>query len=69
MSLQNKKSVSVIDVLQKDKLLKLPNFYPLNPKSIHCGYGACSASDCNCKGYEGSGQTCENCGYNYSKHW
>ena len=36
-----------------------------------CGYGACSKSGCNCKGYEGSGSTCANqgCGHSYSDHW
>lgn len=33
------------------------------------GYGACSTSGCNCRGYEGSGNTCENCGHSYEKHW
>ncbi|MGJ5633280.1 hypothetical protein [Nostoc sp. CALU 1950] len=69
MSLKTKQPVSSIAVLQKDKLLKLPIFSRLKSKLIHCGYGACSASGCNCKGYEGSGETCENCGHNYSKHW
>ena len=33
------------------------------------GYGACSYSGCNCKGYQGSGDTCGNCGHNYATHW
>ena len=36
---------------------------------VHRGYGACSTSGCNCQGYTGSGNTCENCGHNYSAHW
>jgi hypothetical protein len=33
------------------------------------GYGACSASGCNCQAYGGSGDTCSNCGHNYATHW
>lgn len=33
------------------------------------GYGACSASGCNCQSYGGSGNTCSNCGHNYQTHW
>lgn len=38
---------------------------------IRCGYGACSKSGCNCKGFEGSASTCGNsgCGHAYSDHW
>jgi hypothetical protein len=38
-------------------------------KPLRSGYGACSSSGCNCKSYEGSGSTCENCGHNYDRHW
>jgi hypothetical protein len=33
------------------------------------GYGACSSSGCNCQGYGGSGDTCTNCGHNFTTHW
>jgi hypothetical protein len=36
---------------------------------IHDGYGACSASGCNCQAYSGSAYTCANCGHNYATHW
>ncbi|UXE62542.1 MAG: hypothetical protein KA717_07215 [Woronichinia naegeliana WA131] len=42
--------------------------YP-NNKPLRSGYGACSSSGCNCKSYEGRGDTCENCGHNYDRHW
>lgn len=32
-------------------------------------FGACSVAGCNCQGFMGSGQTCENCGHSYSMHW
>jgi hypothetical protein len=38
-------------------------------EKIEQGYGACSASGCNCQGYAGSGDTCSNCGHNYQTHW
>jgi hypothetical protein len=38
-------------------------------RSPEGGYGACSHSGCNCPAYEGSGDTCGNCGHNYSYHW
>ena len=31
------------------------------------GYGRCSS--CNCRHYEGSGNTCRNCGHNYWRHY
>jgi hypothetical protein len=34
-----------------------------------CEYGACSSSNCNCKSYEGTDNTCNNCDCNYDKHW
>ena len=42
---------------------------PLSP--LRCGYGACSKSGCNCKGYEGNASTCANqgCGHSYQDHW
>lgn len=42
-----------------------------NARDAARGYGACSKSGCNCKGYEGSGNTCANsgCGHAYSDHW
>jgi hypothetical protein len=33
------------------------------------GYGKCSASGCYCPAYEGSADTCSNCGHNYNAHW
>jgi hypothetical protein len=48
------------------KLILKP--YP-NNKPLRSGYGACSSSGCNCKSYEGRGDTCENCGHNYDRHW
>jgi hypothetical protein len=40
-------------------------------QAICSGYGACSKSGCNCKGFEGSGGTCANrgCGHAYEDHW
>ena len=32
------------------------------------GYGACYASSCHCKAFEGSDSTCSNCGHSYYKH-
>lgn len=31
------------------------------------GYGACSR--CPCRGFEGRGEVCRNCGHNYYSHW
>lgn len=31
------------------------------------GFGRCSK--CNCKEFEGRGQTCRNCGHAYNKHY
>ena len=36
---------------------------------VEQGYGACSASGCNCQSYEGSANTCSNCGHNFGTHW
>lgn len=33
------------------------------------GFGRCLASSCNCKSFEGRGQTCRNCGHAYKKHY
>lgn len=33
------------------------------------GYGSCSVYGCNCRAYEGSGNTCSNCGHNYYRHY
>ena len=41
----------------------------MSAKKARAGYGACSASGCNCQAYMGSGDTCEKCGHNYSMHW
>jgi hypothetical protein len=40
-----------------------------NSKPARCGYAACSSSGCNCQKYEGSADTCGNCGHNYQRHW
>ena len=37
-------------------------------RNVVHGYGACTSGGCNCPGYTGNGQTCENCGHNYSMH-
>ena len=31
------------------------------------GFGRCSK--CNCKAFEGRGETCRNCGHDYNKHY
>lgn len=31
------------------------------------GFGRCSK--CNCKAFEGRGETCRNCGHAYNKHY
>lgn len=33
------------------------------------GFGRCLQSGCNCKEFEGRGQTCRNCGHAYKKHY
>lgn len=33
------------------------------------GFGRCLASGCNCKAFEGRGETCRNCGHAYKKHY
>lgn len=33
------------------------------------GFGRCLQSGCNCKEFEGRGQTCRNCGQTYKKHY
>lgn len=33
------------------------------------GFGRCSVSGCNCKEFEGRGDTCGNCGHAYKKHY
>lgn len=33
------------------------------------GFGRCLQSGCNCKSFEGRGQTCKNCGHAYKKHY
>ena len=32
------------------------------------GYGRCYASGCYCRRFEGSGNTCYNCGHGYFRH-
>jgi len=32
------------------------------------GYGRCGVSGCYCRGFEGSGNTCYNCGHGYFRH-
>ena len=40
-----------------------------NSPSFH-GYGKCMRYLCNCQHFESiSGNTCSNCGHNYSDHW
>lgn len=36
-------------------------------KSPRCGYGRCSK--CGCRGYEGGGYICENCGHHFDAHY
>lgn len=33
------------------------------------GFGRCLQSGCYCKGFEGRGQTCRNCGHAYKRHY
>lgn len=33
------------------------------------GFGRCLKSGCNCKAFEGRGETCRNCGHAYNKHY
>lgn len=33
------------------------------------GFGRCLKSGCNCKEFEGRGETCRNCGHAYKKHY
>lgn len=33
------------------------------------GFGRCLVRGCNCKEFEGRGQTCRNCGHAYKKHY
>ena len=36
-------------------------------RPMKAGYGACYK--CPCKGFEGNGQQCSNCGHSFSDHW
>lgn len=38
-------------------------------ETIKCGLGRCLADNCNCKAFEGSYDTCKNCGHNKDRHW
>lgn len=33
------------------------------------GFGRCLQSGCYCKGFEGRGETCRNCGHAFKKHY
>lgn len=33
------------------------------------GFGRCGESGCYCKGFKGRGDTCQNCGHAYRKHY
>lgn len=33
------------------------------------GFGRCLESGCYCKGFKGRGQTCQNCGHAYRRHY
>lgn len=33
------------------------------------GFGRCAESRCYCKAFKGRGQTCQNCGHAYKKHY
>lgn len=33
------------------------------------GFGRCFESGCYCKGFKGRGQTCQNCGHAYRRHY
>ena len=33
------------------------------------GFGRCAESGCYCKEFKGRGQTCQNCGHAYSRHY
>lgn len=39
----------------------------LTSQNAKAGYGECSK--CNCQGYEGSTNQCQNCGHHYDAHW
>jgi hypothetical protein len=59
----------------KSKTLLQPSITTLSlkPRQSHklpcCKYGACGPSGCKCPAYEGSGNTCVNCGHSYDSHW
>ena len=48
-------------------LLRPPDRNNAQRHDVRNGYGACSK--CNCPGFEGSQDTCGNCGHNYTTHW
>lgn len=33
------------------------------------GFGRCAESGCYCKAFKGRGQTCQNCGHAYRRHY
>ena len=33
------------------------------------GFGRCAESGCYCKEFKGRGQTCQNCGHAYKRHY
>ena len=35
-------------------------------RNVLHGYGPCSS--CNCAGFTGNSQICDNCGHNYTQH-
>jgi hypothetical protein len=49
-----------------DRLILTPRQSNKKPR---CGWNSCSASGCYCRTYEGRGDTCGNCGHNYSLHY
>lgn len=52
-----------MDTVKRNRLNKSSNDVTFS------GYSSCGVSGCYCRGFEGLGNTCYNCGHGYNRHY
>lgn len=66
---------SASSILQEDTTITRGDvdvFGETNPAETQVkseGFGRCLESGCYCKAFKGRGQTCQNCGHAYKRHY